>query len=453
MKPKRVEVNLRGLIEGAPPHDIQAEAACLGCVLLEPAYLADVSHWVEPADFYDSKHEAIYAAMMAVAASGGRSDIVRVRTALAESGKLEQVGGVEYLLRVGESVPDATAAGYYARTVATKARRRRMADAAGKALYAALGQMTDDDAMALAESALTSVAAEVAADDQAFSAAELMQIVAAHLVSETSTQGGILTHYPILDDMIGGLHAGELTTIAGRPSMGKSAVMLCLAAELAAHDVPVGIVSLEMSAQEIGQRLLSRHSRRPLQAIRLRHRNLFDASDLIPAQAQIAQWPLHVECPSRVSITSFRGIADRMVTKHKVRVVFLDYLGLVTLPDAEREDIAYGVLTRTFKAIAREFEISIVALHQLNRQSESRADHRPKMSDLRSSGNIEQDSDNVVLVHREDYYAQQKAGAQLTNEVELIVAKQRQGPTGVVKLRFVPEFASMENIAHESTEF
>jgi replicative DNA helicase len=268
----------------------------------------------------------------------------------------------------------------------------------------------------------------------------VQEVVARLQASDGQRATGVATGFNDLDEVTGGFQAGDFIIIAGRPSMGKTAVALNVAENMALRGEPVGIFSLEMSRHQLVERLLA--SRSGLELHRLRRMMLGKEhySRLFAACGELQDAPVYVDDMAGSTLLQIRARARRMVSKHGIKAVFIDYIQLITIGGrVESRQLEVSEISRGLKGLARELELPVIAMSQLNRAAEQREGHRPRLSDLRESGSLEQDADVVALLHREDYYHQADEDYESTHMAELIVAKQRNGPTGTVKLSWVDQ--------------
>lgn len=444
-----------------PPTAPEAEKSLLGSMILDPGVIPDVLGIVKNAnDFYKEANSHVYQALVDVYDRHHSGDLVQIVDHLRTRNVLELVGGPVYLSELADSVPAATNAPHFARIVAEKAKLRRLIDAAGTILYDAYnaGELGPDGAREVLDAAEMKVfeiaQEEAASDPQAL--AELLELEMRRIEQMDFEGGGytgVATNYPDLDELLRGLQPGEMLILAARPSMGKTAFALNLAEQIAiggtpvpgaapASRAPVGIFSLEMSKNALVQRLLSARAGVPSQMLRGGHKipdN--DLRNLILASEDLKQAPIYIDDTPGMTVLNLRARARRMVAQHGVRVIMIDYLQLLSSPGAARESrqVEVSSISRGIKALARELNVPIVCLSQLNRASEQREGNRPRMSDLRESGSIEQDADVIMLLHREDYYHVQDQQWKDENPdkigvAEIIIAKQRNGPTDIVKL-------------------
>ena len=465
---ERPKPELGKLFDRLPPHSIEAEMSLLGSMLLDPQVIADVIGAVrKPEDFYTAAHGHIFRAVIDVYDAHHSGDLVQITELLRDRGVLEDVGGTDYLVKLAEAVPAAVNAPHYARIVAEKAKLRRLIDAAGAILYDAyhtgdFGPEGVRDVLDKAEMAVFEIAQESqSADPQALK--DLLQLEIERIEAEEGKgYSGVPTGYADLDELLRGLQPGEMIIVAARPSMGKTALALNIAEQIAlgtggrgAAQNPVALFSLEMSKSAVTQRLISARSGISSQNLRGGHKlSDHDYRRLIAACDELAQAPVFVDDTPGLTVLALRARARRLVAQHGVKCIMIDYLQLLSSPSSARESrqVEVSAISRNVKALARELNVPVICLSQLNRASEQREGNRPRMSDLRESGSIEQDADVVILLHREDYYHTQDPDWALDNPdkagvAELIIAKQRNGPTGVVKLVWDSHTTRFKNYA------
>jgi replicative DNA helicase len=432
----------------------------LGSMLLDPQMIPDVLPLVSRADqFYKESHGAIYDAIVEVYDRHHSGDLVQIAEHLRGRDQIELIGGPEYLVDLAESVPSAVNAPHYARIVADRARLRKLIDAAGTILYDAYhaGQDSEGSKQVIDQAEMSIF--DIAQEEQVGEPERLKELLQQQieLIEQAEGRGisGIETGFDDLDKLLSGLQQGEMLILAARPSMGKTALALNLAEQVAfggrtpwsagkgSKHVPVGFFSLEMSRGSLAQRLLSARSGIDAHKLRTGSLTMDEWQKLSDAAGELYDVPIYIDDTPGMTVLNLRARARRMVAKHGVKVIFVDYLQLLTAPGAARESrqVEVSTISRQIKALARELSIPIVTLAQLNRGAEQRERNRPRMSDLRESGSIEQDADVVMLLHREAYYhkddeewVNDPANEELLHLTELIIAKQRNGPTGVVKL-------------------
>lgn len=437
-----------GLDARSMPVDLDAEKAVLGTLLAWPERLDDVQD-LRPGHFYRGAHRAIFAALLGLHEARVTPDALTVRDALSRAGKLEDVGGLAYLASLTDGIPRSTNLLGYVGIVRDKALRRDLVYLAQRMGAGALGD-AEDVADLIQGCARDLFALEQGDRDGGWQPMrDLVVRVMEHVERwHASKQAvtGLATGFVDIDDMLGGLQAGHLVVLAARPSMGKSALMMAIAEHVATSGGSVGVFSLEMSADELATRELSGAS--GVDGYRLRRGYLGerDWGRLASAIGTLSASRLWIDETPNLTIFDMRARARRLKSEHGLSLLVIDYLQLIDSTEDRRNENrvqAISQMTRGLKQLAKELWVPIVLLSQLSRAVESRSDKRPMLSDLRESGAIEQDSDEVLFIYRAAWYDR---GAD-PNEAEIIVAKQRNGPTGTVKLHFVPELTRFFNAA------
>jgi replicative DNA helicase len=456
-RPKKVDLppdrhKVQRLFDGVPPHSQEDEICVLGSLLLagveDLAMVGDVIAILQPSDFYLPNHTAIYEGMVAVYDAQSAIDPVLLGAWLRDRDLYKTIGGQDYLAELMESVPTCVNGRQYAQRVRDKAILRTLVNAAGKVVEAAHGGVKPAEIADLAERTIFEATQGSQHASEPVTSAQIMRDTLARMQDSGHSLTGIATGIYQLDEMLCGLQRGEMVVLAARPSLGKSALMMTIAQHLSIVErVPIAIFSLEMSREMIGDRLLASIGRVDAQRIR---RNVLDADELhrtMQAHKEISEAPMWVDDSPGITIMQLRSKARRLALKHKIGAIFVDYIQLMHAPGAENRQVEVATISRGIKALARELRIPIVALSQLNRKVEDRRDNRPTLSDIRESGAVEQDADVVMMLHREDYYRElNDPNYSPTNEAELIVAKQRQGPTGIVKLQWSRSTMTFRNL-------
>lgn len=452
MKARRKDAVAAGpLAESCPPRSYEAEVSLLGAMLVKPDVIADVLAIVPRAqDLYDQSHASIFQAMLDLHGRNGGFDLVQLQDCLRDMGVYDGVGGEPKLREIAEGVPSAASAVYYAAIVAEKAKLRRLREAATQIVFnvdhaGTFGPEASREIADRAEQAIFDIAQEVPASDST-DVKSLMHAELEHLESPgRAASNAIASGFGELDAMLEGLQPGELIVFAARPSVGKTSWALNLAEQVAvgnAKPVPVGVLSLEMSKRSVGHRLISALSGVPTPKLRSGVLDDMQLKEAMRACGTLANAPIEIDDTASMTVMALRTKARRMVLKRGVKLILIDYLQLVTAPESnENRQVEVAAISRKIKALARELNIPIVCLSQLNRASEAREGQRPRMSDLRESGAIEQDADVIMLLHREDLcHAGDRAWLDANHSkvgvAEVIVAKQRNGPTGSVYLRW-----------------
>jgi replicative DNA helicase len=435
-----------------PPQDDPAERSVLGAMLLSKDAIADVVEVLRGHDFYRPAHEIIYDTVLDLYGAGEPADPVTVASRLVNAGQITQIGGPAYLHTLIAEVPSTAGARSYAEAVRTAATLRALTMAGTRILQ--IGHRRSGAASETAEDAVT--AAHAALDDATGArkasdcrplgmlVEEVIDIVEA-AGCHNMTMQGIPTGFADLDRLTHGLHPGQLVVIAARPAIGKSTLALDFARSAAMSKLTTVLFSLEMSAQEVTMRFLSAQARVGLQKLRT---GAVEDSDWIRIAEKIAELqdaPLFIDDSPNMSLPEIRAKCRRLKQRNDLKLIIVDYLQLMTSGRrVESRQQEVSEFSRTLKLLAKELGVPVVALSQLNRGPEQRADRRPLLSDLRESGAIEQDADLVILLHREDAYDRESPRA---GEADLIVAKHRNGPTDTVTVAFQGHYSRFVDMA------
>jgi replicative DNA helicase len=435
--------------ERTPPHDLLAEQSALGGMLLSSDAVADVIELVHGDDFYVPKHEVIFDAILALYSRGEPTDIITVSDELLKTGDISKAGGADYLHSLTSTVPTAANAGYYAEIIAERAMLRRLVDAGTRIAH--MGYTGEGEALDIvnqAQAEIYSVNADTDHEDyipltSAIGSA-LDDIEAARRHDGTIT--GVPTGFADLDELTNGLHPGQMVIIAARPALGKSTLALDFARSAAiANGLPTILFSLEMGRSEIAMRLMSAEASVPLQAMRKGTIDQRDWASLAETRSRIDQAPLFIDDSPNMTLVEIRAKCRKLKQRAGLKLIIIDYLQLMTSGKrVESRQQEVSEFSRALKLLAKELQVPVVALSQLNRGPEQRADKLPALSDLRESGSIEQDADVVILLHREAAYERDNPRA---GEADLIVAKHRNGPTRTVTIAFqghLSRFADMQ---------
>jgi replicative DNA helicase len=439
----------RDEFERTPPHDLAAEQCVLGGMMLSKDAISDVLDVIKPHDYYRPAHQIVHDVILDLYGRGEPADAVTVAAELTRNGDIARVGGAPYLHTLIASVPTAANAGYYARIVRERAILRRLVEVGTRIVQ--LGYAGDGDADELvdrAEAEIYGVTDRRISEDY-LPLAEIMP-GALDEIEAISSRGGTLAGVPTgfadLDALTNGLHPGQMVVIAARPAMGKSALALDIAR---AASVKAGLTSvlfsLEMSRNEITMRLLSAEARVPLHAMRTGQLGEDDWTRLARRMSEVVDAPLFIDDSPNMSMVEIRSKCRRLKQRNDLKLVVVDYLQLMSSPKrVENRQQEVSELSRSLKLLAKELQVPVVALAQLNRGPELRTDKRPLLADLRESGSIEQDSDVVILLHREDAYERESPRA---GEADLIVAKHRNGPTATVTVAFQGHYSRFVDMA------
>jgi replicative DNA helicase len=434
--------------ERTPPQDIAAEQCVLGGMMLSKDAIADVVEVLRGPDFYKPAHQAVYDAIIDLYGRGEPADAVTVAAELSKRGEIARIGGAPYLHTLISSVPTAANAGYYAKIVQERAILRRLVEAGTRIVQLAYSTGDADDVVDQAQAEVYAVTERRASEDY-LRLSEIME-GALDEIDAINSRGGQLTGVPTgfadLDQLTNGLHPGQLVIVAGRPSLGKSALAVdFLRSAAIKHGLPSCIFSLEMSRNEITMRLLSAESRVPLHSMRSGTMTDQDWTRLARRMGEVSSAPLFIDDSPNMSLMEIRAKCRRLKQRHDLRLVIVDYLQLMSSSRrVENRQQEVSEFSRSLKLLAKELDVPVVALSQLNRGPEQRADKKPQLSDLRESGSLEQDADVVILLHREDAYERESPRA---GEADLIVAKHRNGPTATVTVAFQGHYSRFVDMA------
>lgn len=435
--------------ERTPPHDLVAEQSALGGMMLSKDAVADVIESLRGTDFYIPKHEVIFEAILTLYSHGEPTDVVAVTDELIKAGELQRAGGADYLHTLTSIVPTAANAGYYASIVSERALLRRLVEAGTRIVqmgYAGQGEALDLVNNAQAE--IYSVTGAEAVEDYV----PLNVAVDAAVEDIEAARGrdgqmtGIPTGFSGLDALTNGLHGGQMIVVAARPAMGKSTLALDFARAAAIKaNQPTIFFSLEMGRSEIAMRLMSAEAAVPLQNMRKGTLDSRDWTTIASVRGKINDAPLYIDDSPNMTLVEIRAKCRRLKQRVGLKMVVIDYLQLMTSGKrVESRQQEVSEFSRALKLLAKELQVPVIALSQLNRGPEQRADKKPAISDLRESGSIEQDADMVILLHREAAYEKDSPRA---GEADLIVAKHRNGPTDTVTVAFQGHFSRFTDMA------
>ncbi len=429
--------------ERIPPHNVEAEQAVIGAVFLEPEAFSTASERLVSTDFYRANHQSIFATMSALSDKGEPIDVVTVTTHLANREQLEQAGGVTYLTDLASSVPTAANIEYYSKIVEEKALLRRLIKSATDivtntfAKEDAIEEVLDEAERTILEvSSRKNVGAFKPIKDVLIDVYDNIE----QLHNSDSDVTGIATGYRELDRMTSGFQKNDLIIVAARPSVGKTAFALNIAQNVAINsDENVAIFSLEMGADQLVQRMLCAEGNIDSQRLRTGKLENEDWSKLTMAMGSLSNAGVYIDDSPGIRVSDIRSKCRRLKQEHGLGMIIIDYLQLISGSESSRDNRQQEVseISRSLKGLARELEVPLIALSQLSRGVEQRQDKRPMMSDLRESGSIEQDADIVSFLYRDDYYDEE---SEQQNIIEIIISKQRNGPTGTVELAFVKEY-------------
>ncbi|MFT8394655.1 replicative DNA helicase [Propionibacterium sp.] len=439
-----------GDLDRTPPQDVEAEQSVLGAMLMSKDAIADVVEELRGGDFYRPAHEAIYDAVLDLYGRGEPADAVTVAVELDKRGDLNRIGGRVYLVDLMSSVSIAANASYYAQIVHDKAVLRRLVDASMK--IAQLGYQGAGDVPDIVDAAQQAIY-EVNESKTSEDYKPLKQLLEPTIdemeaiESHSGIMSGVPTGFADLDELTNGLHAGQMVIIAARPAVGKSTLALDFARAAAVRNhLTTAYFSLEMSQSELVMRLLSAEAGVALNHIRNGKMSEDDWQQIVRRTGMVEEAPLFIDDSPNLTMMEIRAKARRLKQRNDLRLVIIDYLQLMTSGrKVESRQIEVSEFSRQIKLLAKELQIPVVALCQLNRGPEQRNDKKPMLSDLRESGSLEQDADVVILLHREDVYDRDSPRA---GEADFIVAKHRNGPTATITTAFQGHYSRFVDMQH-----
>jgi len=440
--------------EKLPPQSVDAEASVLGATLFDPDAIGRVVEILRPEHFYAEIHQKIFKVMFDLFDKGSPVDLITVTEGLKVNSDLETIGGATYLSELTGAVSTSAHLMQHAKIIREKYFLRSLIavatqiieeafdptgeassvlDEAEKLIFQVSGQKVESSASSMKELIKDSIETI----DKLYQRKELVT--------------GIPTGYTKIDEMTSGFHPSDLVIVAGRPSMGKSAFCLSVIENMAVeHKIPIAFFSLEMSKEQLAQRLLCSLARVNAQNVRTGFLSSKDWPKLTSAAGKLSESPIYIDDTAGMSIFEIRAKARRLKSKHDIQLIVLDYLQLMNSGGrVESRQQEISEISRRLKALARELGVPVIAISQLSRAVESRQDKRPMLSDLRESGSIEQDADLVMLLVREEYYNPTEENRGLA---EVIIAKQRNGPVGTVPLTFIKELARFENLSRRDVD-
>ena len=438
---------------GLPPQHIEAEESIISAILIDNNMLLDVIEILAPADFYRTAHQKIYTAIIDLFDKTEPIDLVTLTNRLKEKGQLEEIGGASYLSRLVDTVPLAVNAPHYAKIVHDKASLRRLiekANAIVKRCFKEEGKA--DEVIDFAESAIFEITENKS--QQAFY--PISKIIPGNIDSLEELQGnrslvtGVPTGFSQLDNLTSGFQNSDLIILAARPSMGKTALALNIARHAAVDaGIPVAIFSLEMSKEQLSLRMLCSEARMDSSRLRGGFISMEDWGRLTDAASVLTQSPIFIDDSASLTAMDIRAKARRLKMDKNIGLIVIDYLQLMQgRAGAERRDLEISEISRSLKALAKELQLPVLALSQLNRMLEQRTDKRPRLSDLRESGALEQDADVVAFIYRDEVYNKEEDNPS-RGIAEILLSKQRNGPTGDVSLAFLNAYTRFENLASE----
>jgi replicative DNA helicase len=440
------------ILDKIPPQNLEAEMAVLGSILIDENAISSAAENLTSDSFYKNAHRKIFEAMLNLYTANKAVDLITLTDELKKSVVLDEIGGVSFLTALANSVPTAANINHYISIVKEKSILRTLITNSTKIVsmcYESEGNIAEvvDNAEQLifeVRDTKTQSGSYIALKELVKDGIERIDL----LYQEKAHVTGIPTGYIDFDIKTAGLQPSDLIIIAGRPSMGKSAFALGLAEYAGVVEkVPTAIFSLEMSKEQLVQRLLCSHAKVDAHKVRTGYLATSDWPRLTAAAGKLSEAPIFIDDTPAISVMELRAKARRLKLQQDIKLIILDYLQLMrgSTMNMESRQQEISEISRSLKALARELCVPIVAISQLSRAVEARTDHRPQLSDLRESGAIEQDADVVVLILREEYY---NPTPDNQGVAEIIIAKQRNGPVGSMRLAFIKEYTRFENIAH-----
>ena len=434
------------------PHDDVAEQSVLGGMLLSKDAIADVVESLRASDFYKPAHETIYEAIFSLYGHGSPADAITVADELKKRGELTRVGGAAYIHTLIASVPTAANAQYYAEIVKEHAIMRRLIEAGTK--IAQLGYANETEVDTLVDQAQAEIYAvtDGNAKEDYVSFSEALEETINEIDANSNRPDGVYgvpTDFIEFDELTGGLHGGQMIVIAARPGVGKSTLALDIARSASIHhQMTTVFFSLEMSRTELAMRILSAEGKISMGRLKKGDLDTEGWTNLATLQGRIDSAPLFIDDSPNMTLMEIRAKCRRLKQRNDLKLVVLDYLQLMSSgKKVESRQQEVSEFSRSLKLLAKELDVPVIALSQLNRGSEQRTDKRPMVSDLRESGSIEQDADMVILLHREDMY---NPDSERVGEADMIIAKHRGGPTRTIPLAFSGKYSRFNNMANEA---
>jgi replicative DNA helicase len=431
-----------------PPQDIEAEQAVIGSMLTDSDAVYSAIESLKPEDFYREDNKLIYEAILNVYSKAEPIDIITLKAELASMGKLDAVGGLEYIAELPDKVPTTANVDRYIKIVEEKSMLRNLIKTANEIISMGYDQTEDvSDVMDVAEQKIFDVMQKK--NSTGYTSIKDVLVESFTKLEELYNQKqhvtGVPTGFIDLDKMTAGLHGSELILIAARPAMGKSAFALNIGAYAATRaNIPVAIFSLEMSKDQVGNRILCSEALVDSNSVRTGELTDEDLAKLAETSGELSQAPIYIDDTAGMKIVDLRAKCRKLKLEKNIGLVIVDYLQLIQgSGKASGREQEIAEISRSLKILAKEINVPVIALSQLSRAVEARPDHRPMLSDLRESGSIEQDADIVMFLYRDDYYNED---SEKKNIAEVIIAKQRAGSTGTVELAWLGNYTKFANL-------
>lgn len=439
------------VVEKVPPHNIEAETAVLGSMLMGEDAISKAIEFLDESCFYKDPHKKIFTAIIKLYNTNKAVDLVTLIEELKKTENLNEIGGPSYITALANAVPTSANIIHYAKIVKEKAVLRLLISTATQIVQESFEPDSEvDELVDRAERLIFEISSRKVESNithiKDIIKDSIEKIDLLYQKKETIT--GLPTGFYELDVMTAGLQDSDLIVIAGRPSMGKSALAACIAEHVGIiKKIPLVFFSLEMSKEQLVQRMLCSHARVNAHKVRTGFLSQSDWPHLTNAAGKLSEAPIFIDDTPALSLLELRAKARRFKSQHGIRLIIVDYLQLMKGPQKiENRQQEISEISRSLKALARELNVPLIAISQLSRAVEQRSDRRPQLSDLRESGAIEQDADVVVLLLREEYYNETEENKGIA---EVNIAKQRNGPVGTIRLAFISEYARFENLAKE----
>jgi len=437
------------------PHNLEAEKSVLGAILIQNEAFNHAAELIDSKDFFRNAHTRIFEKMVVLSERGDAIDFITLKEELSKSGELDSVGGPAYIASLADGVPRSANVEYYAKIVKEKSTLRSLIHSANKILVEAYEAEQEPDL--LLDEAERSIFA-IAEDRIRAGFVPLRDLVQTSFaqIEKLQQQKGMITGVPTgfvdLDEMTSGLQPSDLVLVAARPSMGKTSFVLNIAQHIGTStDMTVGFFSLEMSKEQLFMRMLTSEARIDAHRFRTGYLNEKDYGRLSHALGTLAEAKVFIDDTASIGVLEMRAKARRLKAEHGLHMIVIDYIQLMQGRGRfESRQAEIASISRSLKGLAKELNVPIVALSQLSRASETRADHRPQLSDLRESGALEQDADVVMFIYRAEQYRDSDGNPNTEEQgtAEIIIGKQRNGPIGTAKLAFIKEHTRFENLAH-----
>ncbi len=444
------------LVPRVPPHSEEAEQSVIGSILIDHDAVGVAAENLKPEDFYNLRHKEIFEAILDLYHEGRAVDLVTLKSQLEQRGKLEAAGDMKYLSQVATAVPNSVHIRQYVKIVKDKALYRRFIQLGNQVLQQSFSTETPIEQLSEnVEKQVFSILQNRGSQDFSHIKDVLMESFddIEKIAANGGTVAGISTGFVDLDQKTAGLHPSDLVIVGARPAMGKTAFGLNLVQNAAVKGGKTcAVFNLEMSKKQIVNRMLACEAGVSMEHIRSGNMTDQDWEKLVEALGPLSEAPIYIDDTGGITFSEVRSKCRKLKIEHGLDLVMIDYLQLMSgsgrAGDNRQQEISE--ISRGLKMMARELDVPVIALSQLSRTLESRADHRPMMSDLRESGAIEQDADVIIFLYRDEYY---HPDSEDKNIAEIIIGKQRNGPVGTVKLRYDGEYTRFSNLAHMPNQY